>query len=616
MPTTDGTWAIRSERVVTPTGTRAGAILIEGGQILQVIAPDAIPRGVDVEDYGDLVILPGLVDTHVHINDPGRADWEGFATATAAAAAGGITTLIDMPLNSSPVTTNPAALAAKRAAARDRLRVDCGFFGGLIPGNLAQLEPLAEAGVVGFKAFLAHSGIDDFPNVIEADLRAAMPVLARLGLPLLAHAELVPDDAVAMDPTTPRVYAAWLASRPDSWEVEAIRLLIDLAEATGCHVHIVHLATSAALPMIVAARARGVRLTVETCPHYLTFAAEEIPDADPRFKCAPPIRSGGNREGLWEALRSGLIDTIGTDHSPAPPDLKHLDTGDLAGAWGGISSLQISLPAVWTEARRRGFILDDLARWMAANPARLVGLAASKGSIAPGLDADLVIFDPDQATTVHGSSLQHRHPATPYDGRTLTGRVVVTYLRGRRIAVDGRLEGDPTGRAIGVGLAALNALNPPEARAALLTCCHSDRWADSLVARRPFESESALLVTADAVWNELEPSDHREAFAGHPRIGDLDALRTRFAATAAWAEREQAGASTADEATLQALAEGNRAYEDRFGHIFIVCATGKTADEMLSLLQARLTNDPATEHPIAAAEQAKITRLRLGKLCS
>jgi allantoinase len=609
-------WALQSRRVVTPEGVREAALLIRDGTILATPAAGQVPGSAPVEDVGDAFVLPGLIDTHVHINDPGRADWEGFETATAAAAAGGITTLVDMPLNSDPVTTTPDALAAKRAAARGRLRVDCGFFGGLVPGNTAMIEPLADAGVLGFKAFLCHSGIDEFPNVTEPDLRAAMPILARRGLPLLVHAELVPASSAPMSASEPRRYAAWLASRPASFEVDAIALLIRLCREFRCHVHIVHLAASEALPMIAKARAEGLPLTVETCPHYLTFAAEEIPDGDPRFKCAPPIRSAENRERIWEGLRAGLIDTIGTDHSPAPPALKHLETGDLSRAWGGIASLQLALPAVWTEARRRGFALEDLARWMARRPSELVKLDQRKGAVKEFHDADLVIFDPDASFTVDPTALQHRHKPTPYAGRTLLGRVVATYLRGRRIASAGRPEGDAMGRALGVRLDRLNMLAPDEAAVELLRCCGSRRWAERMSTLRPFASEEALFQAADEVWSMLDRDDRLEAFAAHPRIGDLDALRARFASTARWAAGEQAGVAGAPEPVLQALAQGNRDYEARFGYLFIVCATGKTADEMLGLLRGRLGNDPDAELAVASAEQAKITRIRLGNLVS
>jgi allantoinase len=446
----DGAWALVSRRVITPSGIRAAAVLIEGERIVAVSEAADVPASYGVEDVGDRVVLPGIIDTHVHINEPGRTEWEGFATATRAAAAGGITTLVDMPLNSSPVTTSAAALALKLEAASGKLSVDCGFYGGVVPGASAQVGPLISSGVLGFKAFLCHSGIDEFPNATEADLRAVMPELARAGVPLLVHAELIGPAPIVAPATVEesRSHARHVASRPREWEHEAIRLMIGLCREFRCHVHIVHLSSADALPTIAAARAEGLPLTVETCPHYLTFAAEEVPDGDPRFKCAPPIRERENRERLWEGLRQGLIDTIGTDHSPAPPELKHLDAGDVFRAWGGIASLQLALPVVWTEARRRGFTLADLAGWMSLHPARLVGLANRKGAIAPGHDADLVVFDPDRTFTVDPQELYHRHRATPYEGRVLEGRVLATYLRGRVIYSASGLSKSPCGHAL------------------------------------------------------------------------------------------------------------------------------------------------------------------------
>jgi allantoinase len=445
-----GTWALSSRRVVTAGGMRAAMVVIAGEKIVDVTDFRSLPDSLPVEDAGDRVVLPGLVDTHVHINEPGRTEWEGFTTATRAAAAGGITTLVDMPLNCSPVTTTALALALKIQAARDKLWVDCGFYGGVVPGVSGQIGPLIAAGVLGFKAFLCHSGIDEFPNATESDLRAVMPELARAGVPLLVHAELTGPAPVSA-PTTAtlsRSYNRHLASRPREWEHEAIRLLIDLCRDYGCHVHIVHLSSADSIPLLARARAEGLPLTVETCPHYLAFAAEEIPDGDPRYKCAPPIRERENRERLWEGLQQGMIDTIGSDHSPAPPELKHLETGDVWRAWGGIASLQLSLPIVWTEARRRGFPIDELARWMARDPARLVGISDMKGEIAPGRDADLVVFDPDATFTVEGTKLYHRHKATPYEGQVLAGRVEATYLRGRAVYRSGDLVETPWGQTL------------------------------------------------------------------------------------------------------------------------------------------------------------------------
>jgi allantoinase len=445
-----GRWALVSRRVITRSGSRAGAVLIAGETITGVIDPAEVPASYRIQDVGDRVVLPGIIDTHVHINEPGRTEWEGFVTATRAAAAGGITTLVDMPLNCSPVTTTAEALSLKLEAARGKLSVDCGFYGGVVPGASGQIKPLVAAGVLGFKAFLCHSGIDEFPNATEADLRVVMPALARTGVPLLVHAELTGDSPVAAPGTAleRRSYARHLASRPRTWEHEAIRLMIGLCREYRCRVHIVHLSSADAIPMIARAREEGLPLTVETCPHYLTFAAEEVPDGDPRFKCAPPIRERENRERLWEGLREGLIDTIGTDHSPASPELKHLDTGDVFRAWGGIASLQLALPAVWTEARRRGFTLGDLCRWMALNPAELVGISGRKGAIAPGRDADLVVFDPDTAFTVDPTTLHHRHQATPYEGRILDGHVEATYLRGRAVYSAGRFAGPRWGQVL------------------------------------------------------------------------------------------------------------------------------------------------------------------------
>ncbi len=434
-------FALHGQHVITPLGVRPAAVLVDEGRIVDVVARRNVPADFPVEDVGEFVVSPGLIDAHVHINEPGRSEWEGFATATRAAAAGGITTLIDMPLNSDPVTTTVAALAQKRAAAAGQCWVDVGFYGGLVPGNLEHLPGLLDEGVFGIKAFLTHSGIDDFPNATEADLRAAMPLLAARNAPLLAHAEIGSGaDVSTRDPTR---YDTWLRSRPPSMEMDAIRLLIRLCQQTGCPTHIVHLANADAVPDLVAARSQRLPLTVETAPHYLYFFAEGLPDGDTRFKCAPPIRESDHQERLWIALQNGVIDFIATDHSPCPTAMKHLDDGNFMSAWGGIASLQLLLPIAWTAAQARGHVPADLARWLSRWPAQFLGLLGRKGAIEPGYDADLVVWDADASFVVEAEALQHRHKITPYAGERLRGVVRRTYLRGEMVYNDGDLSQQP-----------------------------------------------------------------------------------------------------------------------------------------------------------------------------
>jgi allantoinase len=430
---------VRSRRTVLPEGTRPAAVAVSGPAIAAIRDyGERLEAGQDV-DLGDLALLPGLVDTHVHVNEPGRTDWEGFATATRAAAAGGVTTICDMPLNSLPPTVSAAALEEKRAAAAGKCWVDVAFWGGAVPGNAAELGPLHEAGVVGFKCFLIDSGVPEFPPLEVAELRSVLGSLAALDALLIVHAE----DAAEIKPASGRDYGSFLASRPPVSERRAIEKVISAAAATGARAHIVHLSAAECVAMIAGAKAAGIRLTAETCPHYLYFAAEQVPDGATEFKCCPPVRDAINREALWRGLEAGVIDCVVSDHSPCPPELKAPDTGDFGQAWGGIASLQLGLSAVWTVARRRGRTLDDVARWMAAAPAALAGLPA-KGRLAPGCDADLVAFDPDEAYTVDPARLQHRHPVTPYAGRTLTGRVRQTWLRGTPL-LEGASEA-PVGR--------------------------------------------------------------------------------------------------------------------------------------------------------------------------
>lgn len=443
---------VRGIRVITPDGERPASIHICGGAIERISSFSDVSTATNIYEAGDLVVMPGLVDTHVHINEPGRTEWEGFFSATRAAAAGGITALVEMPLNSIPATTTVASLHAKLSAAVGKLSVDTGFWGGVVAGNAHELLGLWEAGCFGFKCFLIDSGVPEFASVGEADLREALPILARMGAPLLGHCEL-PGPILAAakrlpDTASRTSYQTWLALRPRTAEDEAIELLLRLGAEFGGRVHVVHLSSADAIPQIQKARAAGGHLTVETCPHYLTFAAEEIPERATQFKCAPPIRERENRERLWAGLRERSIDMIATDHSPCPPEMKRKDSGDFLNAWGGIASLQVSLPAVWTEAKRRGFSLADLARWLCEAPARLAGLDQQKGAIAPGRDADLVIWNPDGGFTVDPAQLHHRHKLTPYAGCDLMGIVEATFLRGVKIFERGSFCANPAGKVL------------------------------------------------------------------------------------------------------------------------------------------------------------------------
>lgn len=441
--------AFLSRRIVTPQGVRHAALLVEGERIRDVVEPAHVPPQSETHDFGNAAILPGLVDSHVHINDPGRADWEGFETATRAAAAGGYTLLVDMPLNCIPPTTSVAAIEQKRATAHTRCRVDWLAWGGVVADNPRDIEPLAHAGVAGFKCFLVHPGVDSFTMVTEEQLRAALPALARTGLPLLVHAELPGAiDAAVRDLSHAdwSLYQTYLQSRPPEAELAAIRLMLALCREYEFPLHIVHLSASQALPELRDARLGGLPVTVETCPHYLHLTAETIPNGATLHKCAPPIRSRVNREALWNGLREETIDFVVTDHSPCSPELKRLNEGNFQTAWGGIASLSVALPLMYTEARDRGFDLADIARWMSERPAKLSGCQASKGRLAAGYDADFVVFDTESEFVVTKNRLHYRHAISPYMGERLRGVVKATYLRGHVIFENGEFPGEPVGR--------------------------------------------------------------------------------------------------------------------------------------------------------------------------
>ncbi len=447
---------VRGRSVVTSGAVRPASIHIQNGVITAVAAHDDVSSGCPLFDAGDSVVMPGLVDTHVHINEPGRTEWEGFVTATHAAAAGGVTTLIEMPLNSIPPTTSVPAFGAKLAAAEGRLWADVGFWGGVVPGNVSELCALYEAGVFGFKCFLVPSGVEEFPHVEEADLERALPALSHMEALLLAHAELpgpIEKAVAALAGARRSRYSTWLDSRPQQAEDEAIEQMIRLGRKFGARIHIVHVSSSSAVPLLRRAKEEGLAVTAETCPHYLSFAAEEIHDGATVFKCAPPIRGRENRERLWAALAEGVIDLVATDHSPCPAEMKCSASGDFLSAWGGISSLEVGLPAMWTEMCRRGIALPQLARLMCGAPAALAGLGKRKGAIAAGCDADLVVWNPEATFRVESAMLHHRHSMTPYAGRVMRGKVETTFLRGRKVYDRGEFPSGPVGAVLKRGRA-------------------------------------------------------------------------------------------------------------------------------------------------------------------
>ena len=441
---------VQGKRVLLEGQFQPASILVSRGKIVAIEPFGKGPDNVPLDDAGDAYVIPGLVDSHVHINEPGRTEWEGFRTATRAAAKAGVTTLVDMPLNSIPATTSLKALEEKRAAAQNQLWVDVGFWGGVIPGNTGELAAMKQAGICGFKCFLSPSGVDEFPHITEPDLIPAMEQLASEPHPLLVHAELpgpLAEAEAQHRDASPVRYLSYLASRPARAEDEAVAMMIRLAEQTGARVHIVHHASASGLPLLHAAKDNHLPVTAETCPHYLHFRAEEIPDGHTAFKCAPPIREASHQEELWLATENGTLDMIVSDHSPCTPELKRMEDGDFLEAWGGIASLQLAFAIAWTGVRRRGASLANLVERMSATPAELAGLS-DKGAIAVGKDADIVFFHPDEQFSVLPEDLEHKHPVTPYKDQKLFGAVAATYLRGKPIYQNGALIESPTGKTV------------------------------------------------------------------------------------------------------------------------------------------------------------------------
>lgn len=602
---------VHAHRALTPAGSVSADIAVRGGVIVAIEPLGSLLKARHAVTLGrDETLIPGLVDTHVHINEPGRTEWEGFASATRAAAAGGVTTLVDMPLNSIPPTTNPAALALKRDCATGQIFVDVGFWGGAIPGNVPQLRALHEEGVFGFKSFLLHSGVDEFPCLSADQLEEDLAELVRYDALMIVHAE----DATIIEHAPPvqgKRYADFLASRPKIAENAAIAEVIELARRTGARVHILHLSSAEALPLISQAKRDGVRLTVETCPHYLTLTAEQVPDAATAYKCCPPIREAANRELLWQGLLEGTIDCIVSDHSPSTPELKDLRAGDFGVAWGGISSVQLGLPVVWTEARKRKISLEQVVNWMSARPAALIRLP-QKGQIAVGCDADFAIFAADESWVVDAATLEHKNPITPYHGLEVTGVVRATYLRGERIVPT-----LPHGRLLRRGFsdekAFIDGFSLQKFRGDAWSCLAVKRWVEQVVGGAPYRSTAEMLAFASSAADSLTQAEIDEALTEHPRIGDKPTGETQ---AQIFSRREQSSLDEAGEgAELAAeLAEGNRAYESRFNRVFLIRAAGRSRAEILSELNRRLLLDEQTERHIVAAELRDIALLRLNSL--
>ena len=621
----EASFTLYSDRVVAGNAVIPATIFVEDG-IIQAVRNGSHRSSLPHQNHSGLVVAPGIVDAHVHINDPGRTSWEGFESATKAAAAGGVTTLIDMPLNSDPVTTSVETLRIKQNAAignddASNIMVDVGFHGGLVPDCQQNIEAMVKAGVLGVKAFMCDSGLHDFPAASESVLRSGLESLRWTGVPLLVHAEITDDDST-LQPADPTSYQQYMRSRPPRFELRAIELIIRLCRETQSPVHIVHLATAEALPMIEAALDEGLPLTIETCPHYLYFADDMISDGDTRFKCAPPIRDADNRRRLRQAVADNIISTIGSDHSPCVPELKCLKEGNLVQAWGGISSLQLTLHVMLKIAHQESWSLPLLFDRLSRQPAQRFMLGDRKGQIAAGFDADFVIFDPDAEMSVCAEDLFHRHPITPYDRQLLRGKVEHTFVRGRQVF--GRTSTDePKSPVSSVGKILdgenrnskhLASLEDADRRASLTKCCAATAWVERMMNGSGHQSDRSLYTIAREAWSELEETDYLEAFAAHPQIGDVETLAAKYRDTLSTASNEQQLVASADDSTIVSLARDNQAYLNKFGFIFIVFATGKTAAQMLTPLQRRLPNDRETEIRNAAAEQLKITLLRLSQL--
>ncbi len=449
MTNSNPDFGLYSSRILTDKGFFDGTILIKNGRISKLIEGKVLSTDFEINYLNDLVVMPGLIDSHVHINEPGRTEWEGFETITKASIAGGITTLVDMPLNASPVTTSKNAFEIKLKASEGKLFCNCAFWGGIVPENAELLDELIQSGVLGVKAFLTHSGIDDFPNVTLEDLKKGLATLQKYQVPLLVHAELDEmHDGILELEKDPTNYQKYLKSRPNIWEDNAVEMAISLCEEFDTPVHIVHLSSANSLEKIRAAKAKGLKLTVETCPQYLYFCSENIPNGNTLFKCAPPIREKENNDKLWEALKDGTIDFIVTDHSPSTPNLKEIESGNLKKAWGGISSIQFSLPIIWTEAKKRGFSLEQVANLMSKNVAKFIKLDQSKGKIEVGFDADLVVWNPEESFIVKKDDIHFKHKITPYLNEELFGVVKETFIAGEKVFEKGNFVSLPIGEKI------------------------------------------------------------------------------------------------------------------------------------------------------------------------